>query len=241
MSGLDEATPLDHARLFARIIHATANGVVELRAVDVPMKYGAPGVVAGYYDDPELLAVASLELSEQRKAHGVYCTLNPVDPRLLARACNRFVDRQKPTTSDNDVIRQVWLPVDLDPLRPGGVSSTDQEHEAALALAHRIKADLMDDGWPAPILADSGNGAHLLFRLADAGVDPDFVKSVLEGLAQRFNNDVVTVDTGNFNAARIWKVPGTWARKGDDIPAQPHRRARLLAVPATMLPEGEKL
>ena len=55
MSGLDEATPLDHARLFARIIHATANGVVELRAVAVPMKYGAPGVVAGYYDD--LLAV----------------------------------------------------------------------------------------------------------------------------------------------------------------------------------------
>src|SRR5262249_8541637 len=37
-----------------------------------------------------------------------------------------------------------------------------------------------------------------------------------------------------FNAARIWKVYGTMACKGDNLPERPHRLSRLLAVPASI-------
>jgi hypothetical protein len=41
------------------------------------------------------------------------------------------------------------------------------------------------------------------------------VRGILEALAFRFDDDRVKVDTTS-NAARIWKLYGTTARKGDD-------------------------
>jgi hypothetical protein len=46
-----------------------------------------------------------------------------------------------------------------------------------------------------------------------------------------FSDAVVSLDLKVFNAARIWKVYGTMACKGDDLPERPHRLARLLEVP----------
>ncbi|GAI49189.1 unnamed protein product, partial [marine sediment metagenome] len=54
-------------------------------------------------------------------------------------------------------------------------------------------------------------------------------------LATRFDDDAVSIDPGVFNAARIWKLPGTLARKGDSTPDRPHRLATLLEVPATLV------
>jgi hypothetical protein len=54
------------------------------------------------------------------------------------------------------------------------------------------------------------------------------VERALKGLAARFNTDRVELDTGNFNASRIWKLYGTLARKGDSTETRPHRWARLL-------------
>ena len=59
-----------------------AGDVVELR---IP-KAGRDGTISGYFDNPERLA-AALEIDG--KASGVYVTLNPVDPALLARSKNR--------------------------------------------------------------------------------------------------------------------------------------------------------
>ncbi len=230
MSRLDEATPRDHALLFAEILFQAGTPVEELRALRVPMRYGKAATVSGYFDNPNDFAAAAMELSEKRKAPAVYCTLNRLDPRLLGRACNRLQDHPQATTADGDVLSPLWIPLDLDPARPTGVSATDEEHEAALDLALSIKAALLGEGHPAPVLADSGNGAHLLYP-APPNATPEAVKAVLEALARRFSTTTVKVDTAVFNAARIWKVPGTWCRKGDNTPAQPHRRSRLLEVP----------
>jgi len=59
----------------------------------------------------------------------------------------------------------------------------------------------------------------------------NLIKSCLEALAMRFNDDAVSIDPGVFNAARIWKLSGTLARKGDNTANRPHRIARLLEVP----------
>jgi hypothetical protein len=70
------------------------------------------------------------------------------------------------------------------------------EHEAAIERAREIRAVLAEEGWPAPILADSGNGAHLLYPLVlpNDEASAKLVERALKALAARFNDDVVKID-----------------------------------------------
>src|SRR5262249_38374631 len=80
---------------------------------------------------------------------------------------------------------------------------------------------------------DSGNGFHARYAIDLANDAParDLVKRVLEGLAARFSNDRVTIDTALSNAARIIKLYGTMARKGDHTADRPHRSSRVISAP----------
>ena len=206
------------------------DGVVEVRAL-------ADGVThSGYFDDYERLARAVEALDADPSVAGIYVTLNTPNPALLARRANRIklrLSRKDATTADADIIRRRWFPIDIDPVRPSGVSSTDEEHDAALSAAERIAGYLAEQGFAEPIRADSGNGAHLLYRidLANDEVATSLVKGALATLDALFSNDVITVDTANYNAARIWKLYGTLSRKGDSTEERPHRRAKVLKVP----------
>src|SRR5829696_7368881 len=132
--------------------------VIELRALK------GRETVSGYFDDQESLTRAAREYDGQ--GYAVYVTLNEVNPALLARASNRArkVFRE-PTTSDHDIVRRRWLSLDLDPIRPTGVSSTDEEKQAALLRCREVQEYLAGRDWPEPVVADSGNGAHLLYRV----------------------------------------------------------------------------
>jgi len=208
--------------------------VTELRALGVSdTRYRKPHTVSGYYDDWGKLAEAAMQLDHD--ARGVYVVLNPVNPALLSRAKNRVrnVDRE-PLTSDTDIIKRRWLPIDCDPVRPSGISSSDVEHAAAIARAKSIRDTLYFEGWPDPILADSGNGAHLLYRIDEPADDGGLTQRTLQGLAARFSNGAVAVDTMTFNPARIWKLYGTTARKGDNTSERPHRISCILEVPSAI-------
>ncbi|MGI8427638.1 MAG: YfjI family protein [Actinomycetota bacterium] len=185
---------------------------------------------SGYFDELDRAAEAAAKLNGTAS---VYMTLNPCDPVLLARGVNRIVEYPEATTSDRDILRRVWFPIDLDPVRPAGVSSTEAEHEAAIARAREVFGHLRSEGWPKPLVADSGNGAHLLYRIAlpNDAESTELLKRCLQALALRFGDDLVSVDEKVFNAARIWKVYGTIACKGDNTPERPHRQAKLLRVP----------
>lgn len=117
-------------------------------------------VVSGYFNDHKALIAAAAELDQQ--GYGVYMTLNLVNPALLARAANRLVHRPAATTADHDIIHRRWLPVDLDPGRPSGVSATYEEKRAAFERAKEVRGYLRAQGWPEPVIADSGNGFYLL-------------------------------------------------------------------------------
>jgi len=54
----------------------------------------------------------------------------------------------------------------------------------------------------------------------------EFIKGILEHVAETFNNGKVSIDTTVSNPARIWKLYGTTAKKGDPVPEGPHREAR---------------
>ena len=212
--------------------------VAELRVPHTPRR-----TVSGYFTDRNKLANAAGVWSG--KAPGVYVTVNPVKRDLLARSDNRVRVYARATTGDADVVCRRWLPVDFDPVRAGGISSTDTEHKAALARARDFRDWLLTLGFPpaAILLADSGNGAHVLVRidLRNDVAARTLVQRCLEAAAFAFNDDQVLVDVGVFNAARIWKVYGTLAAKGENLPERPHRFARLLEVPDPPLPASRDM
>ena len=194
-------------------------------------------ISSGYFDDIDAAAaaIAPLDAAGADGPDGIYLTLNPVNPDLLARRANRIkpATKKDASTSDADIIRRRWLPIDIDAKRASGISSTDQEHAAALERALSIAADLAERGWPEPIRADSANGAHLVYRidLPNDEKSTALVKAVLAVLDAIYSDGAAEVDTSVFNASRIWKVYGTVSRKGDNTPTRPHRRAAILAMP----------
>jgi P4 family phage/plasmid primase-like protien len=200
------------------------------------------GTISGYFDDHQALENAIKKELDGRVA-GVYCTLNPVRPDLLARASNRLEKYAKFTTADQDVLGRRWLPLDFDPTRPAGISATDAEHDLALERASEVAVWLREQGWPEGIFADSGNGGHLLYRIDLPNDDDsrDLIKRCLQSLAGKFSDDRVKVDTEVYNAARIWKVYGTLAAKGDSTTDRPHRRAATLEVPGYAIPVAQEL
>ena len=209
---------------------ARAGTVIEVRALTDQFTH------SGYFNDLALLVRAVEPLDADNSVHGIYVTLNEVNPALLSRRANRIkmrLGKKDSTTSDADILRRRWLPIDIDPLRPSGVSSTDEEHGLALAKAEEVARWMAGLGFPDPVRADSGNGAHLLYRidLPNDEAATVLVKSCLTTLDTLFSDDRVTVDTANFNAARIWKLYGTVSRKGDNTPERPHRRSRMLSAP----------
>lgn len=219
----------DEVLTAARILIAHGQ-IVEVRAIT------DDGIASGYFDSVEDLVEKVGAADVLPSVQGIYITLNPVNPALLSRRANRIkmrLGKKDATTSDADIVRRRWLPVDVDPVRPSGVSSTGKEHAAAIAKAERIAEYLTGMGWPAPVLADSGNGAHLLYRvdLPNDDESRDLVKRCLDVLASVFNDTSAQVDVANFNAARIWKLYGTMSRKGDSTADRPHRRAAIIEAP----------
>jgi hypothetical protein len=213
------------ARLFRR------RDLIELRVPN-----SKRGTLSGYFNDPEKL-IAALSEADKLQPSGVYVTLNPIrSPELLARSANRLLHFARHTTSDADIGVRRWLPLDFDPVRAAGISSADDQHEAALERARQVREFPRTQGWPDPIYADSGNGAHLLYRI-DLRNNPaatDLVRRVLAVLADQFDDVMVKVDRTVFNAARIWKIYGSVARKGSHTAQWPHRQARILEVPASV-------
>jgi hypothetical protein len=199
------------------------------------------GTVSGYFDDLTKLAYHADFWSGIAPA--VYLTLNPVKSDLLARAANRIERRAKTTTSDHEIVKRRRLLLDFDPVRPTGVSSTDDEHEAALVRARECRNWLAEFAFPTPLLADSGNGGHLIYGLDFPNDDCSrlLVENFLKAIAGRFSDDKVKVDLSVFNAARISKVYGTMACKGDNIAERPHRRSCILEAPSNLLPVPQEL
>lgn len=192
------------------------NQVTELRALNATEPgWRSPHTISGYFDDIEAMTRAAANI---QNAKGVYFVPNQVHPALLARAYNRArgLSRGDVTTSDDKIVRRLWLLVDAEPVRPDSyISATNEEHEAALCRAREIREHLGRQGWPAPIYADSGNGGHLMYALSLPPDDEGLVQRCLAALAENFSASQVTIDETVFNPARIWKLYGTVACKGD--------------------------
>ena len=206
--------------------------VIELRALECRKGGGRPHTESGYFDTDHLveMAKAAGDLSPFCKA--VYCTFNGLRPELIHRRANRTDwANEGELTKDKHVLTRLWLLIDLDPVRDSLISASQAEKEHARQLAEEVERFLREMGWPEPILADSGNGYHLYYRIDLPAVDGGLVARILKKLARQFDRPEAKVDQTVFNAAQITKFPGTLARKGDNTKDRPHRRAELLRLP----------
>ncbi len=210
------------------------NEVVEVRLLKVWGKSSAwnnefaKGTVSGYFDNFNSFKTA-VSMAIQQQQSNVYFTLQVIDPRLIGRANNRL----KPTdltTSDNNVLYYRWIPIDIDPVRPSGVSASNSELAKAIECRDMIRDFVIDTmEFVEPITAISGNGAHLLIKLhEDLPVTDDnkeYVREFLKQIHEEFSTADVDIDTTVYNPARIWKLYGTKAMKGDEVKGNEYREA----------------
>ncbi len=161
---------------------------------------------------------AAWELSDHP---GLYFSLNPLRHDLTDSA------RVK------DVLCRRWLLVDIDTIRPDGQNATDTEKAESSKVVGCILDYTASIGWPFPVVCDSGNGWHLLFRvdLPNDKLSQQLAKAILAELGKRFDTRTATIDRAVHDAARICKLPGSFVRKGPNSDGRPHRLARVVYTP----------
>lgn len=206
--------------------------IAELRALS------PGGIKSGYFENLDCLAQAAYDLSADG-AHGIYMTANPVK-REYAETRGDFNEVKLAngvgsTTSKEGIVRRARLLVDLDPFRPRGQPSTEEERNKAVCRAQQIAETLKEAGWPEPLVTSSGNGAHLVYGL-DLPVDDDGrVKGALVTLAEMFSGEGIELDLKVYDPARLVKLPGTVVRKGVASFDRPHRVAQILSAPEKLM------
>jgi P4 family phage/plasmid primase-like protien len=220
-----------------------AGECVEVRIFDKRKRL----VASGWFDDPAVMAkrVALAardgigEPGGYRFIHdSIYWTCNPVNDALLARQEKNVIDFVSENSSDNNVTRRCWLPIDIDPIRPSGVSANKDERKLALDVANTLTEKVVELGFTDNMFVGgtSGNGFHILVRIDLPNDDDsrDLLRDCLKGLNVLGGTGKVEVDPKVFNAARIIKSYGTMARKGMNTGTRPWRLAKLTVVPETI-------
>lgn len=227
--------------------HAELGGVTEIRILGRDGRSGVWSAMVGPEDLEDLVEALTpggpprdrIPAGDHPRSGeaNIYFSLQPVDPERWPRT-GATLARVKRTTRDTDVRAYSMLVVDIDPERkPRGRSATDAEKDEARAVAKRVRGWFREQGVET-VIADSGNGFHLLVPLVP-GFDDEIgqyardARTLLRWLDKRFSTPGAKVDTSTFNPSRILKLYGTLAVKGEDTPEHPHRPARvdLSAIP----------
>jgi hypothetical protein len=171
-----------------------------------------------------------------------YITPNPIKTAESKLAYNT-IDKAAAggTTGDTQIAKRQWLLLDFDPIRPVSDSSSSllEKNHARLKAIECLKL-LKAEGWPEPVVADSGNGYHILVPVDQPNTDEMTAlhKAVLASFHSILNSPEVSFDTSVYNAARIFKLYGTFARKGgwevdrtDPMLTRPWRFSHVISIP----------
>lgn len=195
-------------------------GNVEIRCLGSSIK-------SGYFSSFENI---DFTLGVYKGKENIYFTLNEVSSDVVSRSYGIMTKYAKHTTTDSEIVRLNYIMIDLDPRRPAGISSSNEEHQKALDMANLIKEKLTEEGFKSIIRCDSGNGAHDLIPIdmENTKENVNLIKKFLTILDAFFSDDFVDVDTTTFNPSRICKLYGTYAVKGSSTVERPHRKSRIL-------------
>jgi hypothetical protein len=180
--------------------------------------------------------------------NGAYMLVNgPMDPALLARyEPNRIHRAWNGRASDRDIAARRAIFLDVDPVRPKGISSTDAQLHEACAVADKVERFIGEALGEDNAIGRgcSGNGYFLLVAIEprpSVPADVARIAAFLRSLNALFGTPNVKIDQAVANIARLMPAPGTWKRKGTNTPERPHRetsfccRGRVARVPLESL------
>ena len=220
MRTFNKTTQTQEIKNLWRIKAVGSESIIELRAIK-PSE-----IITKLFNGKNYKSVDKLKLAFEQEAlelnakdFNIYVVMNPINDSFTGQSA-----------SDKDIAYRDLLLIDID-RHDTKNPANEVELEAAKFIAGKIIDYLSNGGWDDPIKVMSGNGYHLYYILdnvANSEENKIAIKDFLKGLATKFDNNIVKVDTCVFNASRITKVVGTIARKGEESAERPYRMARFL-------------
>jgi hypothetical protein len=220
MNGADEIKKL------WRIIATGSSSILELRALWPTGIAPSKPPLTKHFRAKDHSRVVNCKAAFEAEAlrlnslgYNIYIVMNPISESFQGKSA-----------VDADIGHRELLLIDIDRAEKMVAPATDAEINAARQVADAIKTFMEERGWSDPIRVMSGNGHHLYYMLADTPNNDEskhLIQTILLSLANRFDNNLVKIDTVVFNASRITKVPGTIARKGLESEDRPYRMAVL--------------
>jgi hypothetical protein len=134
--------------------------------------------LSGFFVDAASAAAALAAFDGKRSA---YIMANRINPSFGHGSLGKFGPAPKGgCVGDADISSRKWFMLDIDPTRPKKASATDAEVAAAKQVVDNVVAYLRSLGWPEPMVAFSGNGWWLMYRVdlpADADLKAVYDKS----------------------------------------------------------------
>jgi archaellum biogenesis ATPase FlaH len=122
---------------------------------------------------------------------------------------------EKRFITQKDVKRWKNLIIDLDPVRPAGTVSLQEELDAACTVAHKIYDQVIVPYFKTGLIFLSGNGYHVWAPI-DLSINQESISAVsdfLETIKQIYQTDRVEVDTCFKNPAQLTTLYGTLKKK----------------------------
>ncbi len=210
-----------------RIIGTSESCVLELRALWPSAVPNCQPTIIKHFRADEYKSIKECQVAFENEAlrlngrgYNMYTVMNPIKTTFMGKAA-----------TDADISRRELVLIDIDRTSGEKVPANDSELEAANQLADEVSGYLEHIEWPDPIRVMSGNGHHLYYvipEFANSDESKEFTQTLLLNLSDKFDNEIVKIDTTVFNASRITKVVGTVARKGLESEGRPYRMARML-------------
>jgi hypothetical protein len=214
----------DTIRQFYRRLNHRAYGVTELVVIDPSGKEGV--IATGFFDSEDEFVKACQQYNGR---YNIYAGRNP-RPRWFPKTVENSLDRRyRQRASDSDIDAVTAISIDIDPIRPKGTSSTDEQHRVAIGFALNMSNDI--SGW----VDDSGNGAYLWIPFKSPIMVPKKeMKGEIKEKCRLWQANIIRryqpqryglrID-GCYDLSRLKKVIGTVSVKGSV-----HRTSRFVKI-----------
>ena len=167
----------------------------------------------GLFDSEEAIEEALNKKSIQK----AYTVLNEIKEECVDRLPRNELKPIKKGggISAEDISYYKYFLVDLDVVGlrtdEGKRNATDVEHEEALKVATSVEEFLKTMSFPEPILIDSANGYHLLYKvhMKASQENERMLKNCLKVIGEKVDTKTVKVDTVVYDRGRKLKLPGS--------------------------------
>jgi hypothetical protein len=180
-----------------------------------------------FFTDLDKAAAVIEKADASGKFKGIYVSLQVLKQGVTS-------DKRK------DVESYVHLMIDFDRKTKNG-NASDEERSAIEQVTQEAKEWLCGILGSEPLVADTGNGFHLVFKVQPFAADERamaLLKECILAVKARFEKPGLNleIDTSVAEPEQLTRCYGTWNRKFPDTPGRPQRQSWVLSAPAKWNP-----